>query len=148
MTAGVFPPEIIAAAQASQKRWNIPASVSLAQWALESAWGRSMPSQSNNPFGIKARLGQPAVTAETCEVVSGRTLRLPQRFRQFPDLSSAFDEHGRLLATARVYGPARAVRHDGRAFARALQGRYATDPGYAVHLIALIDAHDLTRFDG
>ena len=81
-------------------------------------------------------------------MIAGETLRLPQRFRKFPDLATAFDEHGRLLATGRSYAPARAVRHDGRAFARALQGRYATDPDYAAHLIALIDAHDLTRFDG
>ncbi len=147
MATGTFPPEVIAAARESQARWNIPASVSLAQWALESAWGRSMPPRSNNPFGIKARPGEPAVVAMTCEVIGGVSERLPQHFRRFSSLSVAFSAHGRLLATGEAYAKARAVRHDGRAFARALQGHYATDPDYADKLLALIDAHDLVRFD-
>lgn len=147
MTAGVFPPEVIAAARASQTRWDIPASVSLAQWALESGWGRSMPPRSNNPFGIKARPFDPAVVAMTREVIDGRSVRLPQRFRRYSSVAAAFADHGRLLATGAAYTEARTVRHDGRAFAQALGGRYATDPDYAAHLLALIDAHDLTRFD-
>jgi flagellum-specific peptidoglycan hydrolase FlgJ len=147
MMAGVFPPEVIAAACASQARWDVPASVCLAQWALESGWGRAMPPRSNNPFGIKARSYDPAVVAMTREVVDGRSVRLPQRFRKFPTLDAAFAYHGRLLATGAAYAAARAVRHDGRAFARALQGHYATDPDYAAHLLALIDAHDLCGFD-
>jgi flagellum-specific peptidoglycan hydrolase FlgJ len=147
MTAGTFPPEIIAAACAAQARWDVPASVTLAQWALESAWGRQMPPRSNNPFGIKARPGEPATVAMTREVIDGRATRLPQRFRRFTSLAVAFAAHGRLLATGSAYAAARAARCDGRAFAAALQGRYATDPDYAAKLVALIDAHDLTRFD-
>ena len=51
---GILPPEVIEAARASQTRWGIPASVTLAQWIVESAWGSAMPPDSNNPFGIKA----------------------------------------------------------------------------------------------
>ena len=32
-------PYIIASAQASQRKWRVPASVTIAQWALESGWG-------------------------------------------------------------------------------------------------------------
>ena len=48
------PPEVIEAAIASRKHWNVPASITLAQWVVESAWGAAMPPDSNNPFGIKA----------------------------------------------------------------------------------------------
>ena len=34
---------VIDAAKASQKRWGIPASITLAQWIVESAWGSAMP---------------------------------------------------------------------------------------------------------
>lgn len=147
MPTGTFPPAVIAAARASQAQWDVPASVCLAQWALESAWGRAMPPRSNNPFGIKARPGEPAAVAMTREVVDGRTVRLPQRFRRFSSLAVAFAAHGRLLATGPAYVAARAVRHDGRAFAQALQGHYATDPDYGAKLTALIDAHGLLGFD-
>ena len=61
------PPDIIAAAREAQRKWKIPASISLAQWALESGWGRHMPPGSNNPFGMKARPGDPFVTVRTRE---------------------------------------------------------------------------------
>ena len=60
--------DVIEAAQASERKHGIPASVSLAQFALESAWGKKMPPDSHNPFGIKAVQGQPAVTVRTREV--------------------------------------------------------------------------------
>ena len=56
---GQIPPDVADAAVASRRRWTVPASVTVAQWAVESAWGGSMPPGSNNPFGIKA-IGEPA----------------------------------------------------------------------------------------
>ena len=147
MTTSVIPPDVIAAARASQAKWDVPASICLAQWALESGWGRFLPPGSNNPFGIKAAPGEPFVLAMTREVLDGRDVRLPQRFRVFATFAEAFDQHGRLLATAAPYAAARAVRRDARAFARALQGHYATDPNYAAELIAVMDDRDLYRFD-
>lgn len=56
--SGIFPPEVIAAAQAAPARWGAPASITMAQWALESGGGQHMPKGSNNPFGIKAGRGR------------------------------------------------------------------------------------------
>ena len=147
MTAGVFPPDVIAAARVSCAAWDVPTSVCLAQWALESGWGRAMPAGSNNPFGIKAVGNEPFVTAMTHEVFGGRDVRMPQRFRRFATIDEAFDCHGRLLATGHAYAAARTVGHDPKAFAAALQGRYATDPHYTSALIGLMDRYDLYRFD-
>ena len=85
--SGFFPPDVIAAAQASHAKWKIPASVTLAQWAWESGWGRHMPAGSNNPFGIKAVKGQPQVEASTREVVQGRSVTVSQPFRKFASLT-------------------------------------------------------------
>ena len=49
-----YPRRLIDAAQAAQQKWGIPASVTLGQWAIESAYGQAMPEGSHNPFGIKA----------------------------------------------------------------------------------------------
>ena len=51
---GIVPSDVIEAAKTSRQRWGIPASITLAQWIVESAWGSAMPPDSNNPFGIKA----------------------------------------------------------------------------------------------
>ena len=64
------------AAVASRKKWTVPASVTVAQWAVESAWGASMPPGSNNPFGIKAVGDQPAVESPTREVINGESVTI------------------------------------------------------------------------
>jgi flagellum-specific peptidoglycan hydrolase FlgJ/peptidoglycan hydrolase-like protein with peptidoglycan-binding domain len=141
--------EVIAAARASQQKWGVPASVSLAQFILESNWGRSMPGgpSSNNPFGIKAQQGEPAVAAQTHEVEHGETITIVARFRKFSSLAEAFDAHGALLATARIYAPVMLHRSDPDAFADALTGKYATDPRYGSKLKDLMRRNNLYQYD-
>ena len=145
--AGTFPPEIIAAAQASHTTWKVPASVTLAQWAIESAWGHSMPSGSNNPFGIKAAAGQPYVEAKTREVIHGQNVYIIARFRAFDSFDEAFDQHGRLLAIAKPYKHAMTLVDDPDGFADALTGVYATDPHYGAVLKSVMKKYNLYQYD-
>jgi|SRR5580658_4964149 hypothetical protein len=145
--SGTFPADAIAAAQASQKTWQIPAAVTLAQWALESNWGRAMPAGSNNPFGIKATAGEPFVEASTREVVNGKDITIVAKFRKFASLNDAFDQHGRLLATASPYAHARTLIGNPDGFADALTGVYATDPNYGTSLKRLMKTYDLYQYD-
>lgn len=140
-------PKIVAAAQAAMTKWRVPASVTLAQFALESSWGTRMPPGSCNPFGIKALAGQPFVSAMTREVIDGVSHILPQRFRLFADFAEAFDAHARLLATALVYAPAMAALPNVVRFVGLMAQHYATDPAYAAKLLQLIHEDGLTRYD-
>jgi mannosyl-glycoprotein endo-beta-N-acetylglucosaminidase len=144
---GQVPPEVADAAITSRKRWTVPASVTVAQWAVESAWGASMPPGSNNPFGIKATATQAAVESPTREVVNGENITITARFRQFDSLSQAFDEHGRLLATAPVYKDAMKQADNPEAFADALTGVYATDPNYGFTLKWVMQNYGLSQYD-
>lgn len=144
---GRVPEAVIEAAEESHKRWGVPASVTIAQWAVESAWGAAMPPGSNNPFGIKAVGDQPAVDSLTHEVIDGQTVTITAKFRAFDSLSQAFDAHGRLLATAAVYKPAMKVAATADAFADALTGVYATDPNYGTTLKWVIKTYGLSKFD-
>ena len=144
---GMASPQVIEAAVASQRKWKIPASVTLAQWAVESAWGASMPRDSNNPFGIKARAGQPAVDANTREVVNGANIFIVAQFRKFESLTEAFEEHGRLLAQARPYVNAMKLVTDPDAFADALTGVYATDPNYGTVLKFVMKTYNFYQFN-
>lgn len=145
--ASRFPDDVIAAAQAAHEKWNIPASITLAQWALESGYGRSMPAGSNNPFGIKAAAGQPFVEASTREVIDGQSVIIVAKFRKFDSMSDAFDQHGQLLATARPYAAARTHLDNPDAFADALTGVYATDPNYGPALKRLMRSNNLYQYD-
>lgn len=145
---GIVPPELIEAARASQKRWRIPASITLAQWIVESAWGAAMPPDSNNPFGIKATSSQAAVESATEEVIDGKTIRIVARFRRFESITEAFEQHGALLATASPYKAAMELVEDVERFADALTGVYATDPQYGTTLKWVITTYNLKMHDG
>ena len=144
---GVFPPDVVAAAQASHGKWNIPASVTLAQWAVESYWGTAMPKDSNNPFGIKAVGDQPYVEAHTHEEINGKNVTIVARFRRFDSIADAFDQHGKLLATAKPYARARTFANNPDAFADALTGVYATDHRYGSILKSRMKQYNLYQYD-
>ncbi|MGY2732392.1 glycoside hydrolase family 73 protein [Sphingomonas sp. UYP23] len=140
--------DVVAAAQASEKKYGIPASVTLAQFGLESSYGRRMPPGSNNPFGIKAKAGEPFVASRTREEDrNGNSYWVNARFRKFDSLAEAFDAHARLLATARPYAAARRKLPDTDAFADALTGTYATDHLYGSKLRGIIHGQGFDRFD-
>lgn len=144
---GSFPADVIAAAKASQTTWHIPAAVTLAQWALESNWGKAMPAGSNNPFGIKAAPGEPFVEAQTREVIQGKNIVVVTKFRKFASIRDAFDQHGHLLATAAPYAHARTLTGNPDAFADALTGVYATDPNYGAALKRIMKTYNLYQYD-
>jgi len=139
--------DVVAAAQAAQAKWGIPASVSIAQYGLESGWGRHMPPASNNPFGIKALPGQARSVSLTREVLDGRDEVVHAAFRAFASLAEAFDAHAALLATGAPYARARALLPDVAGFVNALTGVYATDPNYGAELTAIIRGDNLVQYD-
>jgi flagellum-specific peptidoglycan hydrolase FlgJ len=130
--------DAVAASKASEAKYGVPALVSFAQWALESGRGSRMPAGSNNPFGIKAKDGQPFVEAMTNEFINGHMVRVKARFRKFDSLTDAFEARARLLATGKPYANARKHLDDPYAYADALTGVYATDPKYGQKLKNII----------
>ena len=62
-------------------------------------------------------------------------------------IAQAFDEHGRLLATASVYRNAMNQKDNPEAFADALTGVYATDPNYGFTLKWVMEHYGLTQYD-
>ena len=145
--------EVIQAAQKSMMQWNVPASVTLAQFGLESAWGTKMPGglSSNNPFGIKWSGTGPFVTALTREETrAGRSYYTTAKFAKYASIKDAFDEHGKLIATLQCYAVPMhiwEISHDIDRFVTALSPIYATSHGYAALIMNIIHTSDLTQYD-
>ena len=141
----------IPAAQACEAATGIPASITIAQAALESGWLQHIPAGSNNPFGIKAEHKSDPnsyVEAMTTEYVKGVLVHVEQPFQKYPTLAAAFIDHGRLLSTAPRYAPAMAEKNDPAEFATQLQKcGYSTSPTYAEALIGLINQYNLHQYD-
>ena len=145
--AGYIPYDVLMAAKGSKIRWGVPASVTLAQWVVESNWGQAMPKDSNNPFGIKAVGDQPSVSASTEEEKDGVRYTIKSPFRKFDSISEAFNEHGRLLATQAQYARAMKLADNPDAFADALTGVYATASNYASVLKGIMKRFHLHDYD-
>jgi len=135
-------------AVAAQQRYGIPAAVTIAQAIDESGWGQSdLATADHNLFGIKGAGPAGSDMRPTREYENGAWVTRNAPFRVYHNIAESIDEHGRLLATGAAYQPAMASRHLPDAFAAALTGVYATDPGYGANLIALMRLYHLYRYD-
>jgi len=139
-------PDVIAAAQAAQKATRVPASVSIAQYGLESGWGQHMPPGTNNPFGIKAFYGND-VMSQTTEVINGKVVHEEQPFAVYDNIADAFIAHANLIATSPVYANAMNQLPNLPMFVAIMAHHYATDPQYAPKIMEIIRDGNLTQYD-
>jgi flagellar protein FlgJ len=117
----------------------------IAQAALETGWGKSLPcdaqgNPSYNLFGIKA--GQSwdgdSVTVKTLEFEGGVPMPKQAKFRAYGSAQESFRDYVALLRDNPRYADALNTGSDAKAFASALQrGGYATDPAYAQKIAAI-----------
>ncbi|WP_442679783.1 glucosaminidase domain-containing protein [Sphingomonas sp. ASY06-1R] len=143
------PPEMIAAAQHTQRVSGIPASVTLAQWATESHWGGSMPPNSNNAFGIKEYDKSKGVISETREYDSkGNLLKQKKRFKTFPTLQDGWNAHTNLLTKDKRYVPALKFGNDPDKYIDAIAPIYAPgNPQYSPSIKAMMKANRLYQYN-
>ncbi len=117
---------------------GIPAEFMVAQAALETGWGKSMPRRADgqpsyNLFGIKAGSSWTGATvaANTTEYQDGVAQQQVERFRAYGSYAESFQDYARLMNNNPRYAGVLAAT-DARSFAQAMQrAGYATDPEYA-----------------
>jgi flagellum-specific peptidoglycan hydrolase FlgJ len=147
MTPKDFISAVTPAAKTSAAKTNIPASFTVAQSALESAWGSRAPGF--NLFGIKADASWhgAVVAVATHESINGKSVPITANFRAYADWLGSISDHAAFLKCNPRYQPAFA-HTDGVGFARAIAAAgYATDPLYGQKLVSIIAAHDLAALD-
>ena len=159
MTPKEFVKEYLPYALASEKKTGIAAAFTLGQAALESGWGRRAPRY--NFFGVKARRDTPLQSKQlliTSEVLSRADASFPKIisvtkrasdgkyvykvkdwFMAYGNATEAFDDHGALFHSVRVYEKALAYKADPYKFAEMIAAAgYATGTGYANELKKVI----------
>jgi flagellar protein FlgJ len=132
-------------AERAARKLGVDPHAIVAQAALETGWGQSLPKSANgassyNLFGIKATAhwNGRSVASNTLEFVAGSPVSRHERFRAYDSPEQSFEDYAALLGRSSRYAAARNTGSDVRAFAQALQdGGYATDPHYARKLSAL-----------
>jgi len=125
-------------AEQAARELGVDPNALLAQAALETGWGRSVPS--NNLFGIKAGSDWSGATVSvpTLEFEEGIPVRRVERFRAYDSPADSFRDYAALIRDSSRYASARGAGDNVEAFATALQqGGYATDPHYAQKIAAV-----------
>lgn len=125
-------------------RSGVPASITLAQGALESADGNSrLARNANNHFGIKCHNDWNG--RKTFQDDDARN----ECFRKYPSVEESYRDHSEYLRSKQRYAflfefdPT-----DYKAWARGLKkAGYATSPTYADALIRIIEEYDLHTYD-
>lgn len=126
-------------AQAVRSYFGIPASVTIAMYALESGWGEHLAAE-NNPFGIKAVGTEPAA-----ENGYARFRIMPHAFQRFGQILATrapYREHTERLKRSKA-----PIEKRVREYVRAIAPSWAEDPKYAEKVLGIIDASDLHRYD-
>lgn len=126
-----------------QKKYGIPASITLAQGLLESNAGHSrLARESNNHFGIKCKS-----KCKDCTCRNYHDDDFYDMFRVFESTWESYREHSILLSTGR-YKHLKDYGKDYEKWAHGLKkAGYATDKKYAEKLIKIIKALKLYEFD-
>lgn len=130
-----------------QRKYGVPASVTLAQGILESANGRSQLSREcNNHFGIKAgkswldASGQYGLYSDD---------KPNEKFCKYSSVGDSYEHHSLILKNNSRYAPCFALAQDDyRGWCNGLQkAGYASSKLYASSLISVIERMDLTKYD-
>jgi flagellar protein FlgJ len=133
-----FIEKLLPDAEAAGRTLGVSPRTLIAQAALETGWGRSVPAGANgqssfNLFGMKAAGGaSAAVAATTTEYDNGVASTRVEHFRAYSSQGASFRDHAALLAGNPRYSAALGSGDDAATYATAMQrGGYATDPQYA-----------------
>jgi len=126
--------------------YRLPASVCVAQAALESGWGKYRIG-SYNLFGRKYNGSGPFIEEVTEEYINGEWLTVTAKFQDYASLREAVEDWCILITQEPAYAACLDYLDNVQQFVETLASVYATDPDYADKVLATISANNLTQFD-
>ena len=148
-----------------QKKTDVLAAVSMAQFILESGYGKTdLAQNANNCFGMKCSLSGNTWGDSTWDGISkytkvtkeqdknGNEYSVTADFRKYPCIEDSIGDHSAYLLGAKNGSK---LRYDGLKgcsdYKKAIQiikdGGYATDTKYVNKICNIIEKYDLTRFN-
>lgn len=140
--------EMIAGAQDTEKKYGVPASVTLAQMIQESSGSYSggmsgLAYKYNNLFGVTAGSSWKGNTV----TMSNQNGSDTKTYRVYNSIADSIDDHGKLLTNERYTKNTKNAKTVDDYVNGVAAGGYAEDPNYAKSLIKLINEHDLNKYN-
>ena len=124
-----------------QRKYDIPASITMAQALLESGAGQSeLATKANNHFGIKCTSDWAGKTYKHNDN------RANECFRKYADVADSYEDHSLFLKRKHYASLFELSMGNYKGWARGLREcGYATDPKYPEKLIRLIELYELNE---
>lgn len=149
MSENEFFSQYAALAMEQQVKYGIPASITLAQMALESGYGKGRAiKEGNNAFCVKSGSSEKWNQPGNYIILSDD--RANERFRKYETLQASFDDHSRVLMSS-YYSHCHNLKSDDYiGWSKGLVSgkyKYATDPDYAEKLQSIIETYRLYEYD-
>lgn len=137
---------LLPAAIESEKKYGVPAELTLAQAALESGWAAS-PIGGYNIFGIKGTGPAGKTSVSTKEFYDGKWVNVKDGFAKYNNFGEAVERHGKLFHNGYYDKAVTQFAQDRStaAFIDNIQGIYATDPKYSEKINSIIEDYGLTQ---
>jgi flagellum-specific peptidoglycan hydrolase FlgJ len=132
------------AAEEAEKKYGVPAEVTMAQAALETGWGQHII-PGFNIFGIKGTGPAGTVAKGTWEVYNGKKVTITANFAKYHNFYEAVFAHGKLFHNGyydRAVANFKKFKSPER-FAQDITGTYATDPAYGAKLISIMKQYKI-----
>lgn len=129
------------AAMEQQRKYGIPASITLAQMACESGFGESrLARTANNYFGVKGTFNGQYVLANDDKP--------NEKFKRYDNVSQSIEDHSKFLMGERYKD---CLQYDTTDYHNWIvnikKGGYATDPNYVSTIESIIKKYDLAQYD-
>jgi hypothetical protein len=143
-----FPPIVRQLAKQLDTLYNIPEGVTLAQWVIESSWGRNNLGVSNyfgHTFPAVRRFLTDTIPVMRRERMMRDGIIVPGDsvlFASYRDIRECFDVHGKYISGSTRFGSAFQTR-SAEKFAVVMGRQYATDPDYGLKLIIIMRRYKL-----
>lgn len=140
--------EMIAGAQDTEKKYGVPASVTLAQMIQESSGSYSggmsgLAFKYNNLFGVTAGSSWTGNTV----TMSNKSGTDTKTYRVYNSINDSINDHGKLLTNERYTKFTKNAKSVEDYVNGVAAGGYAEDPNYAKSLIKLINEHKLNQYN-
>ena len=129
-------------AMEQQQKYGIPASLTLAQMAIESGYGKGRAiTEANNAFCVKGTYNGNYI------LISDDAPN--EKFKKYPSLAESFEDHSRLLKNAHYEKYTNGLSSlDGEAWAKAIhRAGYATSATYSDDLVSIMRSNNLQKYD-
>lgn len=146
-----FIEQILPHALAAQEKYGVPASLTIAQAAVETGWGQHV--KGNNYFGIKAGKSWDGETIRfnTHEVFDGNRVAMPDNFRAYMGIEESVMNYAHTLANHSEWKKdLSAAQGDSLKTIEGMQSgsmKYATAPTYTKLISNVITSRDLAQYD-